>query len=117
TLFVNILPRNLYHIERLKFVTDSKRELIFEVSESEAINNLELMTQVRENLEHMEFKIAADDFGKGHSGLEQIIKIKPNIIKLDRSLIQNIHEENSKKAFVNGIVEAARIANTIVLAE
>jgi EAL domain-containing protein (putative c-di-GMP-specific phosphodiesterase class I) len=94
-----------------------RKDIMFEVSESEAINNFELMMRVRDSLEKMEMRIATDDFGKGYSGLEQIIKIRPDLIKLDRSLIQDIHTDNPKQAFVTGLVRAAKIAGTTVLAE
>ena len=116
-LMVNILPRNLYHIERLKHLVQGRDKIIFELSESEAVNNFELMTDIRSYLKEMNFRVAADDFGKGHASLERIIKIKPDMIKLDRSLIENIDTDPSKVAFVKGIVQAAKIAKSLVLAE
>lgn len=117
TLLVNILPRNLYNIDRLRHLIMDRKEIMFEVSESEAINNLELMIKVRAALSRMELRIATDDFGRGYSGLEQIIKIKPDLIKLDRSLIQDIHNDHPKQAFVSGLVRAAKISSTVILAE
>ncbi len=117
TLLVNILPRNLYNIEGLRHLIMDRKDLMFEVSESEAINNIDLMLKVRENIARMDMRIAADDFGKGYSGLEQIIRIKPDLIKLDRSLIQDIHKDGPKQAFVSGLVKAAQISKTTILAE
>jgi EAL domain-containing protein (putative c-di-GMP-specific phosphodiesterase class I) len=68
------------------------------------------MLKVREQIEEMNMGIATDDFGKGYAGLEQIIRVKPDVIKLDRSLIQDIHQDKPKQAFVTGLVEAARIS-------
>lgn len=117
TLMVNILPRNLYFIESLKAIFEGRERLIFEVSESEAISNFELMGQVRDFLRKENIGIAADDFGRGYAGLERVIKIEPDIIKFDRSLISNIHEDPIKHAYVSGLVKAAKMLNTIVLAE
>ena len=61
--------------------------------------------------------MAIDDFGRGYAGLDRIIKIQPDIIKLDRSLIQNIHADSPKKAFVTGLVVAARESGSLILAE
>ncbi len=116
-LMVNILPRNLYHIERLKHLTRGRDNIMFELSESEAVNNFELMIDIRSYLKEMNFRVAADDFGKGYASLERIIKIKPDLIKLDRSLIEDIDKDPSKVAFVSGIVQAAKIAKSLVLAE
>ncbi len=117
TLMINILPRNLYYIDRLKESFERTENLMFEVSESEAINNLDLMLKSREHLERNNMGIAADDFGKGYSSLERIIKIKPHVIKFDRGMIQDIHMDPVKQAYVRGLVRAAKILNTTILAE
>lgn len=117
TLMINILPRNLYYIERLKSSFERVHDIMFEVSESEAINNLDLMMKSREHLEKSKMGIAADDFGKGYSSLERIIKIKPHVIKFDRGMIQDINKDPVKQAYVRGLVKAAKILNTTILAE
>jgi len=116
-LMVNILPRNLYHVDRIAHLLKARGDIMFEVSESEAISNFDLMIKVREHLARLNMGIATDDFGKGFAGLERIIKIKPDLIKLDRSLVENIHEDEPKQAFVRGLVEAAKITRSVILAE
>jgi EAL domain-containing protein (putative c-di-GMP-specific phosphodiesterase class I) len=117
TLLLNILPRNLYNIGKLLHLFGDRESLMFEVSETEAISNFDIMMKVRENLDKMNMRIATDDFGRGHSGLEQIIKLKPDLIKLDRSLIQDLHKDKAKQDFVGGLVRAARISCSTILAE
>jgi len=116
-LLINILPRNLYYIEHIKHMIPENMEVIFELSESEAINNFELLMKVRDTLMKMNLGVAADDFGKGYAGLERVIKVKPDLIKLDRMLIQNIDQDEPKKAFVKGLVEAASTSHSTILAE
>ena len=115
-LMVNILPRNLYYIDRLRTFFHSK-SIMFEVSEAEAINNFELMKKSCAILQAHEMGIAADDFGKGFSSLERIIKIRPDVIKFDRSMVENIHEDPVKQAYVKGMVKAAEFIKTTILAE
>ncbi len=118
-LMVNILPRNFYHIEALKPLIPNDIDVIFEVSESEAINNFDLLLESRERLgaSSQKFGIAIDDFGQGFSGLDRIIKIRPDVIKLDRSLISYIDQEEAKLAFVTALVEAAMKTQSVILAE
>ncbi len=116
-LLINILPRNLYYIEHIKHMIPENMEVIFELSESEAINNFDLLMKVRDTLMKMNLGVAADDFGKGYAGLERVLKVKPDLIKLDRMLIQNIDQDEPKKAFVKGLVEAASTSNSTILAE
>ena len=116
-LMINILPRNLYYIERLRDTFERQNDLMFEISESEAINNFDLMIQSRDYLEANNIGIAADDFGKGYSSLERIIRIKPQVIKFDRGIIQDVDKDQVKQAYVQGLVQAAKILNTTILAE
>ena len=116
-LFANILPRNFYYVEKLEKILSSGVGLIFEVSESEAINNFDLILKTKKNIARKNFGIAIDDFGKGYAGLDRILKVKPDVVKLDRCLIENIHKATPKRAFVEGVINAARATNSLVLAE
>lgn len=117
TLMVNILPRNLYYVEKLKSSFSDTKKLMFEISESEAISNFDLMLKSRDHLEEHNIGIAADDFGKGYSSLERIIKIRPHVIKFDQGMIRGIDRDSVKKAYVAGLVKAAKILDTTILAE
>lgn len=116
-LMANILPRNFYHIERLKHLIPPGTSITFEVSETEVISNLKLLLQARDGLSTKQFGIAIDDFGTGYSGLSRVLSLKPDIIKFDRSLISNIHNDKAKLAFVEGLLKAADLTGSLVLAE
>jgi EAL domain-containing protein (putative c-di-GMP-specific phosphodiesterase class I) len=116
-LMVNILPRNLYFFDQLRPFFADRDNVVFEISESEGISNLDLMLEVRSKLQESNFGIAADDFGKGFAGLERIMSLRPDIIKLDRSLVDRIDVEPIKQEYVKGLVGAAKILQCTVLAE
>lgn len=117
TLMVNILPRNLYYVDRLESLFSGVKRIMLEVSESEAISNQDLMLRAREHLSCVNIQIAADDFGRGYSSLERIIRVRPNVIKFDRSMVCDIDKDKVKEAYVRGLVQAAKILNTTILAE
>ncbi len=116
-LMINILPRNFYNLRKMKKLFPEGLEPVFEVSESEAIENFDLVCEVRADLKQMNFGVATDDFGKDYGGLERIFKIQPDIIKLDRALISNIHKDPPRLAFLSGLVQSAKISNSMTLAE
>ncbi len=116
-LMINILPRNLYNFDKLLDILSGGRDVIFEVSEAEAINNFELMIKIRSEVKRMNMRIAADDFGVGYAGFDRIIQLEPDIIKLDRSLVSNINLERSKKGFLKGVIDAGKKLGAKVLAE
>jgi len=116
-LMVNILPRNLYFFDSLRPLFENRSDVVFEISESEGISNLDLMLKVREDLKISGFKMAADDFGQGFAGLENVMALRPDIIKLDRSLVSHIDQDMVKQTYVKGLVESSRFLNCTVLAE
>jgi len=63
------------------------------------------------------FLIALDDMGAGHSNLERIPSIKPDIIKLDRSLIHNIDREYHKQELFDFFVKLAQRIGVLVVVE
>ncbi|MCA1742938.1 MAG: EAL domain-containing protein, partial [Desulfovibrionales bacterium] len=63
------------------------------------------------------FLIALDDFGAGHSNLERISIIKPEIIKIDRSLIENVHNEFFKQEILKAIIKLTDQLGVMVLSE
>jgi EAL domain-containing protein (putative c-di-GMP-specific phosphodiesterase class I) len=116
-LLLNILPRNLIHLDRLKALVSLRSDIVFEISESEGISNPEQMHKTRQMILELGAKLAADDFGKGQASIERVIKLRPDIIKIDRMLLENIHLDPIKRVFVEGIVHAAKMINSLVLAE
>jgi EAL domain-containing protein (putative c-di-GMP-specific phosphodiesterase class I) len=114
-LFTNVLPRNYYHLVRL--IPKIENNIVFEISEKEVINNYSLLQDIRKQLEKKNHRIAIDDFGKGFADLEKVLLVKPDIIKLDRSLIKNIDKDLHKKNYLTALSEAAKLSNSLTLAE
>ncbi|WP_045215697.1 EAL domain-containing protein [Desulfonatronovibrio magnus] len=63
------------------------------------------------------FSLALDDFGAGHSNLERISIIKPEIIKIDRSLIKDVHTEFYKQEILKAIIKLTDQLGVMVLSE
>lgn len=79
--------------------------VIFEIVESEYIENfagvLEFVTQVKK----YKCQIAIDDFGTGYSNFEYLIKLKADYLKIDGSLIKNIDKDPNAHLVVSTIVD------------
>ncbi|MEP4651984.1 MAG: EAL domain-containing protein [Ilumatobacter sp.] len=61
--------------------------------------------------------IAIDDAGAGHSGLQQILQLRPSIVKLDRSIIEGVDRDESKVAMVEMLGVFANRVDAWLLAE
>jgi EAL domain-containing protein (putative c-di-GMP-specific phosphodiesterase class I) len=114
-LMVNVLPRNMQFIDKLLPILKRREYVIAEVSESENLNNHDLVKNLGSLMG--DIRIAADDFGRGYAGLERLLEMKPSLIKFDRSLISGIDSNKIKQHYVHGLIEASRMMNTELLAE
>ncbi len=63
------------------------------------------------------FLIALDDVGAGHSNLNRIPLIKPDILKIDRYLIQDIQDDFYKREVLKSLLSMARYLGTLIIAE
>ena len=62
-------------------------------------------------------RIALDDAGNGYAGLQQIIRIAPDILKLDRSLVDGIHDDPHRFALLEALISFASTTRAAVCAE
>ena len=62
-------------------------------------------------------RVAIDDFGAGHSGLSLLSVFQPDLIKIDRALIQNLHERPTSRSIVRSIVQVCKELGITVIAE
>jgi diguanylate cyclase/phosphodiesterase len=99
-----------------KFAIDPKR-IIFEITESEAINHLADFIKTIDNYKEQDYRIAIDDAGAGYSGLNLISDIHPNYIKLDMKLIRDIDKDTTKQSLVRCLNEFSEYTETALIAE
>ena len=63
------------------------------------------------------FLIALDDFGKGHSNMERIALLKPDVIKIDRGLITGIDRIYHKQEVFRSLAGLVKNIGSVMLAE
>lgn len=104
-------------ISLLKQYKLSPQNIVFEITERSAIEDFSAFTKVLYHYRDQGFQIAVDDAGAGYSSLQAISEIQPDYIKVDRSLISKIHENNVKKHILDAFVTFAKKMNSIIVAE
>ena len=110
--FVISLDKNLDKIDNQK-----KQQLVFEILESDYITDYSLLEEFIIKYRDQGIQIAIDDFGTGYSNFAHILKIRPNYIKIDGSLIKNINTEKSSYELVKSIIDFSKALNIKVIAE
>ena len=62
-------------------------------------------------------RIAIDDAGAGYSGLQQIIRLRPDVIKLDVSLTKDVDKDLARRSLASAMVQFAHDTKARVVAE
>ena len=70
-----------------------------------------------EGLRRRGIRTAADDVGAGFSGLIALLRMRPDILKLDIELVRDINSNLAKQALVLGMVDFARQTGALTIAE
>lgn len=123
-LFLNVDPCTLGQKESyMAFLRTLLRDsglpanrFVIEVLESTIDDEAALEAHIRA-CKDMGFLIAIDDFGAGHSNFERIWRIKPDIVKLDRSMVQKAGVDPSVRSLIKGITSMLHNCKCIVVAE
>lgn len=96
---------------------DVGNRLIFEILESEGIENHTEVTDFITHVKAFGCRIAIDDFGTGYSNFAHILRLNVDFIKIDASLIKNLDVDLSAQDIVRTIVEFAHRLNIKTVAE
>lgn len=91
--------------------------VIFEILESEAVNDYRKISAFIEEVKSYGCKIAVDDFGSGYSNFAHILNLDIDILKLDSSLIRYLSSNPNAVMIVETIVGFAKKANIKTVAE
>ncbi len=97
--------------------TGTGDRLIFEILESEDIENNLVVSAFIAQAKTFGCRIAIDDFGTGYSNFAHILRLNVDFIKIDASLIKNLHVDLSAQDIVGTIVEFAHRLNIKTIAE
>ena len=62
-------------------------------------------------------RIAVDDAGAGYAGLKHVMRLAPDLIKLDRSLVAGVDQDPARAALISSFVRFARDSDATVCAE
>ncbi|MDO5402500.1 MAG: EAL domain-containing protein [Eubacteriales bacterium] len=91
--------------------------IVLEITESFAINDMERVLGIIKGLKRLGPKIALDDFGTGYSSLNYIKQLPLDIIKVDKTFIDGITEDEYAQAFIRLIVELSNTIDTKIVVE
>jgi len=122
-LFLNVHPGALTDpylsaalLATLKRLGLSPRRIVLEVLEQRA-EDLERLADAVRQFRERGFLIALDDFGAGHSNVERIWQLNPDIVKLDRIMLSHAAHRADMGTILPGLVALLHEAGKLVLVE
>ncbi|MGI9409418.1 MAG: EAL domain-containing protein, partial [Hyphomicrobiaceae bacterium] len=92
-------------------------DICIEISERSQNLDLPQFAQRLQRVRDAGFKLAIDDFGVGHSGLQMLYEVNPDFIKIDRYFVSQLHKTPKKYFFVSSICKIAHTLGIKVIAE
>lgn len=124
-LFINISPA-VFCDPRLPDVLESefgqlsctgRERVILELTEHSNHDSVDDLTHAFEELRERGFRLAIDDVGAGSSGLNRIMGVHPNWLKLDRELITHVDSDPFRRNLIRSFVHFATLSDIRLVAE
>ena len=115
-LSINASPSALVSTEVLDALPARLDDLVIEITEQEPVEDGPLQDVLTE-LRNRGARLAVDDTGAGYAGLQRMLAIRPDVIKLDKALVTGLQHDPAKTALVEALVRFARRTNAEICAE
>jgi EAL domain-containing protein (putative c-di-GMP-specific phosphodiesterase class I)/CheY-like chemotaxis protein len=119
-LFVNLhsrdlLDANLYSADAP--LTKIAERVVLEITERAALDDISDVRASVSTLRSLGFRIAIDDLGAGYAGLSSFAALEPDIVKLDMSLVRDIHKSPIRQRVVKSMTSLCKEMGMSVVAE
>lgn len=92
-------------------------QLVVEITEHARIDEYGRLLRAIERLRERGGRLAVDDAGAGFASLRHILRLHPDLIKLDNELVKGLHDHQPKRALASGLISFARELGAEIVAE
>jgi EAL domain-containing protein (putative c-di-GMP-specific phosphodiesterase class I) len=120
SLFVNLHVRDLLDPDLLDPeapLSKIAQRVVLEITERSPLEDVRDARARVAALRDMGFRIAVDDMGAGYAGLSSFALLEPEVVKLDMSLIRDVHKSSTKQRVIRSMTELSKGMGMEVVAE
>lgn len=124
TISVNVSAKNIGSVgfaDKIKTYLDKTefpaKNLEIEITEYCLVQSVETTIENIKLLREMGIQIALDDFGTGYTSLAYLAKMPVNLLKIDKTLIDDIEHSEKSKDFVNAVISMGHLMGCEVISE
>lgn len=120
---INLSVDDIFDAPTREFLIHNLRQsrhadrLIFELLESEGIENYSEVSSFIAEVKHFGCKIAIDDFGTGYSNFAHIIQLDVDLLKIDGSLIRNLDTDSNAQTIITAVTAFSKRLGLKTVAE
>jgi EAL domain-containing protein (putative c-di-GMP-specific phosphodiesterase class I)/ActR/RegA family two-component response regulator len=119
-LFVNLHPHDLNDDAILhpdSPLTKIAGRVVLEITERAAVADGQDVRDRVAALRGLGYRIAIDDLGAGYAGLTAFAQLEPEVVKLDMSLVRDVHLQTTKRKLIRSMTELCHDMGRVVIAE
>lgn len=119
-LFVNLHASDLNDAQiasRTAPLTSIAPRVVLEITERASLTNVNDVKSTIAELRRLGFRIAIDDLGAGYAGLTSMAQLEPEFVKLDMSLVRDVHKNLLKRKLVQSMTRMCADMGIRVVAE
>ncbi len=95
----------------------SSDRVVVELTEHTRVDDYGALTSAMDQLRTRGVRIAVDDAGAGYAGLQHLLRLRPEVIKLDLELTRGIHSDPARRALAGALITFAAEIGSVILAE
>ncbi len=120
-VFVNVHPQEVSQRWLVQptdplFLHDS--EVFVEITEAAAFKYFDICTNVLSELRsRCDARIVVDDFGAGHADMKRVLELRPDVVKLDMSLVRNVNQDPFRQLRLAKLVDECQALGATVVSE
>ncbi len=119
-LYINLHPQDLrddtIYLSSAPLSNLAPR-IVLEITERASLTGIDDLPARIRTLRQMGFRIAIDDFGAGYSGLGTFAQLEPEVVKLDISLVAEVHKSPTKQKLIRSMTDLCHELGIQVIAE
>jgi EAL domain-containing protein (putative c-di-GMP-specific phosphodiesterase class I) len=119
-LFLNLHPEDLLdpvlHAEGSALAELASR-VVLEITERASLHKVPDLSARVAALRERGFRVAVDDLGAGYAGLSSFAQLEPDIVKLDMTLVRDVHKAPVKRKLVASMTQVCKELGLSVVAE
>jgi diguanylate cyclase (GGDEF)-like protein/PAS domain S-box-containing protein len=117
-LSINLSPSALQSSELESLLRGHDLSMLtLELTEDELISEGSALDDRLDELRLRGAQLAVDDLGAGYAGLRQVMRLRPDVLKLDQTLVTGVSADAAKAPMIDALVRYARRIGAVVCAE